>query len=228
MEKIRAVIFDWGGVLIEDPAPGSFKYCAKALGVSEEQYRIAFNICMNDFQTGRVTEQQFWQNMTNHLNARLGGLSGVVPMSCIGTKSEAGRRSRVPMPKAGSLWGEAFAAVYAPRQELFALADRLHKAGYKTAILSNTEKPTVELIHKQKYDAFDVAVFSCLEGITKPDRKIYEITLDRLGTSPAQTLFIDDRQDFIDGAKQVGLQTILFENVRQLRKELGRFCPDTK
>jgi epoxide hydrolase-like predicted phosphatase len=195
MEKIRAVIFDWGGVLIEDPAPGLFKYCAKALGVGEEQYRIAFNICMDDFQTGRVTEQQFWQNMTNRL--------------------------RVPMPKAGSLWGEAFAAVYTPRQELFTLAGRLQQAGCKTAILSNTEKPAVELIRKQKYDVFDVEVFSCLEGITKPDRKIYDLTLDRLRIPAGQTLFIDDRQDFIDGAKQAGLQTILFKNVNQLKKDLA-------
>ena len=75
MEKINAVIFDWGGVLIEDPAPALFKYCANALGVGEEQYVIAFDICMNDFQTGTVTEQQFWMNMT--------------------------KRLKVPMPKAG-------------------------------------------------------------------------------------------------------------------------------
>jgi epoxide hydrolase-like predicted phosphatase len=195
MEKIRAVIFDWGGVLIEDSAPGLFKYCAKALGVSVEQYRTAFNICLDDFQTGRATEQQFWQNMTSHL--------------------------KVPMPKAGSLWGEAFAAVYTPRTELFTLAARLRKAGCKTAILSNTEKPAVELIRKQKYNVFDVEVFSCLEGITKPDKKIYDLALNRLRTPAGQTLFIDDRQDFIDGAKKAGLQTILFKNIDQLKKDLA-------
>jgi epoxide hydrolase-like predicted phosphatase len=206
MGKIQAIIFDWGGVLIEDPAPALFKYCANALGVSEEHYLIAFNICLNDFQTGRVTEQQFWMNMTDHLNARLG---------------EASRRSRVPMPKAKSLWSDAFAAAYVPRREIFALAARLRKAGCKIAILSNTEKPAVELIHKQKYDVFDVEVFSCLEGTAKPGRKIYEIALDRLGTPANQTLFIDDRQDFIDGAKQAGLQTILFKDVKQLKTDLA-------
>ena len=208
MEKINAVIFDWGGVLIEDPAPALFKYCANALDVGEEQYVTAFDIYMNDFQIGAVTEQQFWQNMTNHLNARLG---------------EAGRRSRVPMPKADSLWTEAFAQAYKPRQEMFSLASRLRKAGCKTAILSNTEKPVVELINKQKYDVFDVTVFSCLEGTAKPGRKIYDLTLARLGIPAEQALFIDDKQPNIDGAKQAGLQTILFKDVDQLKKDLDRF-----
>ena len=193
---IQAIIFDWGGVLIEDPAPALFKYCAKALGVSEEQYGIAFNICLNDFQTGRVTEQQFWANMTSRL--------------------------KVEMPKVNSLWGDAFAAAYRPRQEMFLLAARLRNAGCKTAVLSNTEKPAVELILKQKYDMFDVAVFSCLEGTTKPERKIYEITLDRLRTPADQTLFVDDKQGNIDGAIQVGLQTILFEGIDRLIKDLAK------
>ena len=200
MEKINAVIFDWGGVLIEDPAPALFKYCAKALGVSEEQYIIAFDICMNDFQTGTVTEQQFWMNMT--------------------------RRLKMPMPKAGSLWTEAFTAAYRPRQEMFSLASRLRKAGCKTAILSNTEKPVVELINRQKYDAFDVTVLSCIEGTAKPERKIYDLTLDRLGIPAKQALFIDDRQVNIDGAKQAGLQTILFKNTEKFKKDIARFFPN--
>ena len=195
VEKIRGVIFDWGGVLAEDPAPGMVKYCAKALAVSEDQYKQACKLFMDDFQTGRVTEREFWQSMTKRLN--------------------------VPMPKVNSLWADALAAVYVPRKDMFSLADRLHKAGYKTAILSNTEKPVVDFFPEQTYDAFDVVVRSCLEGISKPQREIYEITLARLGTPAKQTLFIDDRQDFIDGAKRVGLQTIQFKGLDQFKKDLA-------
>lgn len=197
MEKIRAIIFDWGGVLAEDPAPKLFEYCAGKLGVSVEQYMTAFNICLYNFQTGQVTEQQFWRNMTGRLN--------------------------VPMPKADSLWSDAFAVAYKPRQELFLLAGRLRKAGFKTALLSNTEKPAVELIHRQKYDVFDTTVFSCIEGTAKPERKIYEIALDRLSTPAENALFIDDKQEFIAGAKQTGLNTILFKSDEQFKKDLAGF-----
>ncbi|MGA2070089.1 MAG: HAD family phosphatase [Sedimentisphaerales bacterium] len=200
MEKINAVIFDWGGVLIEDPAPALFKYCANAFGVSIEQYVTAFDICINDFQTGIVTEQQFWSNMAQRLN--------------------------VPMPKVNSLWTEAFRAAYKPRQEMFSLVSRLRKAGCKTAILSNTEKPVVEIINKQRYGSFDVTVLSCLEGTAKPGRKIYEIALDRLGIPARQALFIDDKQENIDGAKRIGLQTILFENTCNFKKDIAGFFPN--
>jgi putative hydrolase of the HAD superfamily len=196
MENIQAIIFDWGGVLIEDPAPGLVKYCAKALGIGEEKYRQAYRICMDDFQTGRITEQQFWMTMSNRLDT--------------------------PMPQVASLWGDAFAAVYIPRPELFLWAAQFRKTGLKIAILSNTEKPAVEFFHKQKYAFFDAEVFSCLEGIRKPQKEIYELTLTRLGVFPGQTLFIDDKPDLIDGAKRLGINTILFKNVDQLKKDLAK------
>lgn len=208
MGKIQAIIFDWGGVLIEDPAPGLVKYCAKALGVDEDKYRYAYGICMDDFQTGRVNEQQFWMNMTNRLNACLG---------------EADRRSRVPMPETTSLWGDAFAAVYIPRTGLFSWAAQMRKTGCKIAILSNTEKPAVEFFRKQNYDMFDVQVFSCLEGIRKPQMEIYELTLARLGIPSGQTLFIDDKRDYTDAAERVGIKTILFKSIDLLKKDLSMF-----
>jgi putative hydrolase of the HAD superfamily len=130
------------------------------------------------------------------------------------------------MPKTDSLWTEAFTAAYRPRQEMFSLAARLKQTGCKTAILSNTEKPVAELINKQKYDAFDVTVLSCLEGTAKPGRKIYDLTLDRLGIPASQALFIDDKQPNIDGAKQAGIQTILFKNTEKLKKEIAGLFPN--
>jgi putative hydrolase of the HAD superfamily len=194
MEKIKAVIFDWGGVLIEDPVPGMVKYCAGILGVGEDKYKQAYRICMDDFQLGRVSERQFWMNMTNIL--------------------------RVPMPKARSLWGEAFAAAYVPRMDLFSLATRLRRRECKIAILSNTEPPSVNFFKKQKYDMFYATVFSCIEGLKKPQKEIYELALARLGTPAGRTLFVDNRREYIDGAQWAGLKTILFKGVNQFKKEL--------
>ena len=157
----------------------------------------AYNNSADDFTRGKISEKTFWVKICGELDKHL--------------------------PKESSLWGNAFRAVYRPKAEMFSLVSSLRKAGHKTAILSNTEVPPVQLFHKQKYDMFDVLVFSCDEKTAKPDRKIYEITVQRLGTTPQQTVFIDDRQNFVDGAKQAGLNTILFQNTEQLKKELARF-----
>ncbi len=196
METIKSVIFDWGGVLIDDPAPGLMRYCAKALGVTRKDYIKAHSKFADDFQKGLICEDTFWEQICSELN--------------------------VPKPKNPSLWAEAFEAAYVPRNGIFSIAASLQENGYKTAVLSNTEVPAMQHFHLQRYEMFDVAVFSCLEGVKKPDREIYELTLEKLGSGPEQSVFIDDKQEYINGAKQVGVNTILFQSVGQVKNELAR------
>jgi putative hydrolase of the HAD superfamily len=196
-EVIESVIFDWGGVLIEDPAPGILKYCSEALGVSKEDYIKVYDRFGGDLQKGLVSEEEFWGKMC-------GGLG-------------------VSKPKVPSLWADAFKAGYVPREEMFSLVAWLGKKGYKTAFLSNTEEPAMQYFHQLGYDMFDVLVFSCAEGTSKPERRIYELTVQRLGVEAGQSVFIDDKPEYIKGAQKAGLNTILFESISQVKSELARF-----
>ena len=56
----------------------------------------------------------------------------------------------------------------------------------------------------------------------KPDRKIYELTLEKLGSEPTQSVFIDDDLEYVSAAKNAGLNTILFEGAEQVKNELAR------
>ena len=105
--RIEAVLFDWGGVLIENPAPGLMAYCAKALGVAVEDYVRVHNVHGEAFQKGLIAEEVFWQRVCRDLNR--------------------------PLPRQASLWGEAFRAVYRPREEVFALARRLRERAARRA-----------------------------------------------------------------------------------------------
>ena len=194
MEVIESVIFDWGGVLIEDPAPGLVKYCSKALGVSKEDYIKECDKFGGDFQKGVISEEEFWGGMC-------GGLG-------------------VSKPEVPSLWADAFKAAYVPREGIFSLAAGLRKKGYKTAFLSNTEEPAMRYFHQLGYDMFEVLVFSCAEGTSKPERRIYELTIERLGVKAGESVFIDDKPEYINGAQRAGLNTILFESVSQVKNEL--------
>lgn len=197
MEEIKSVIFDWGGVLINDPAPGLMQYCARALGVSKEDYTKAHNAFAPDFQKNLFSEEVFWERICGVLN--------------------------VPRPQVRSLWSEAFRAIYVPKEEMLSLAASLKRNGYKTALLSNTEAPARQHYSSFGYDMFDVPVFSCAEGARKPERRIYELTVERLGCRPEQSVFIDDSLEYINGAKQAGLKTILFEKIDQCKKALIEF-----
>ena len=194
-QKIESVIFDWGGVLIDDPAPGLTRYCAAVLGVSEEKYIEAYGKFEVDFRMGAIPEDSFWTQMCGELN--------------------------VPKPAIPSLWGAAFAQAYRPREEMFSLVSGLRNNGYKTALLSNTEIPAMHYFYQQKHDMFDVLVFSCWEGVKKPERKIYELALERLDSQANQSVFIDDNPRCIKGAQEIGLNAILFESAGQVKKELS-------
>ncbi len=54
-------------------------------------------------------------------------------------------------------------------------------------------------------------------GEIKPHARFYMQALEKLGTTAAKTLFIDDRAENIAGAKEVGLQTYHFDNADNLR-----------
>ena len=60
-------------------------------------------------------------------------------------------------------------------------------------------------------------------GMIKPDRGIYDHHVNRFGLDPAATIFIDDSQKNVDGAKAAGWQAVLFQNAKALEEDLERF-----
>lgn len=67
---------------------------------------------------------------------------------------------------------------------------------------------------------FQVAFSSCYLGLRKPDRAMYRRALDILGRPPERVLFIDDRQQNVDGAMTTGMKAIRFGNRDALKGEL--------
>jgi epoxide hydrolase-like predicted phosphatase len=195
VDRIEAVLFDWGGVLIDDPAPGLMAYCARELGVSVEDYSQAHDRYSELFQKGRIEEGEFWQRVCGDLKR--------------------------PLPRAASLWGQAFRSVYAPRADVFELARRIHACGYKTGMVSNTEAVVHAFARQFRYRAFDAIVLSCAVGAMKPEREIYELAAAKLRIAPQQCAFIDDRPPFIAGAVATGMTGILYKSAPQLVKDLA-------
>jgi epoxide hydrolase-like predicted phosphatase len=191
--KIRAVIFDWGGVLIDNPVEEMIIFSARALEVDPTILRPSFLRHKLLLQDGRISEEMFWDKICEELRAQ--------------------------KPPRSSLMDEAFRAVYRERQEVFAVAAGLHARGYKTAVCSNTEAPSVTFFHEKNYPMFDAAVFSCQEGVSKPDPKIYGTVLDRLDARPGMALFIDDSPENIKGAEMAGMLGLLFQDLSQLRRQ---------
>ncbi|HEX2973192.1 MAG TPA: HAD family phosphatase [Tepidisphaeraceae bacterium] len=194
---INTVIFDWGGVLIDDPAPLLLSILSRTLGVSTEQFVAAIHHHVEAFQKGLCSESELW----NRMCAELGVLT----------------------PRLSSLWGSAFRESYHPKQAVWSLARSLKRQGYKIGLLSNTELPGVEYFHASQPHIFDALIFSCCEHCRKPEPAIYQVALNRLQAQPAQTLFIDDRIPYLQGAQAVGLHTLHFQTPKTLIRDLACF-----
>ena len=57
---------------------------------------------------------------------------------------------------------------------------------------------------------FDGAIFSCDYQMVKPDKEFYSLLLNKYSLDPKETIFIDDLESNLDGARKVGLDTYLF------------------
>ncbi len=120
--KIEAVIFDWGGVLIDNPVEDMIVYSARVMEVDPRILHPSFLSHKRLLQDGRISEETFWDRIADEL--------GVIK------------------PSRPSLMDEAFRASYREREDVFELAAGLHRRGYKTALLSNTEAPSVAFFTK--------------------------------------------------------------------------------
>jgi 2-haloacid dehalogenase len=95
-------------------------------------------------------------------------------------------------------------------------------AGLPCYALSNME-PDAFRVRRTRFpfmDWFDGHVISGLEGVAKPDPRIFEILLRRHGLRPERTVFIDDQARNIAAARELGLIGLQFSSAAQLRADL--------
>lgn len=92
----------------------------------------------------------------------------------------------------------------------------LKMAGYKLYILSNWGKWHFEELQKRNefrefLQYFDGGIVSYQVGLKKPDRKIYEILIEKYDIDPTSAVFYDDKPENIQAAKEVGLNAVVFD-----------------
>ncbi len=199
---IKAIIFDWAGVLIDNYEEEFNKYCANSLDVKPKLFRKIFSKYKSEFGKGNISEKELWKKICYEL--------------------------KIDNSPQVSLWGEAVKKIFTDKKGMYHLVAILKKNKYKVGILSNTEIPAMEYFYNNQYDRyFDAVIFSCAERMIKPEKSIYLLALKKLGVEPKEALFIDDRRENVLGAEKLGINGILFKDLYQLRKEFKKFSIKT-
>ncbi len=212
MSRVRAVISDFGGVLTS-PLLESFAGLMQASGISLESVGKAMATIADrdgsnplfELETGRLTETAFFAAISEQLSADRG--------------------SEVSLDG----FGERYFQHLEPNEPMIDYMRELRGRGHKMAICTNNIReweahwramlPVDEI--------FDVVVDSAFVGSRKPEPRIYEITLERLGAAPDEAVFIDDVELNCEGARQLGITAIRFRSTEQAIEQIEAALRET-
>jgi putative hydrolase of the HAD superfamily len=182
---IRALYFDFGGVLVrtEDPAPRA--RLAETLGLSSREIeRLVFESASAErAMVGEIPEEQHWQAVARKLKLPESEIPHLHEEFFIGDR-----------------WDSA----------LFDFLRRQRKT-VKTGLISNAWSGLRSVIVNEKLDdAFDAMIISAEVGVAKPDAGIFRLALEKLGVEPQEAVFVDDVLVNVEAAQAVGMHAIQF------------------
>jgi len=184
---IKAVLFDFGGVLTESGKKGFVtKIVAELLGVSEKDFDIT-DLHL-DLRRGKSDEDTFFREINRRYNGHV-------------TKESFLERTTLPELS----------------PEVVRLARLIRRQGIRTGILSNVFALNARALRAAGlYEGFDPVILSCDEGFAKPDKEMYQIAINRLGIKAEEVLFIDDQEKCTTVAEDLGMHCILATSPDQI------------
>jgi putative hydrolase of the HAD superfamily len=205
MSRIEAVISDFGGVLTS-PLLDSFAAFQDVSGISVEQLGVAMAAIFErdgkqplfELETGRMTEAAFLDALAAELSRQLGR-----PVELHG-------------------FGERYFEHLHPNERMIEYVRALHDRGYKLAICTNNVREW-ERLWRAKLpvdELFSVVVDSAFVGTRKPERRIYELTLEGLEVAPGAALLVDDIEVNCDAARELGIEAVWFRSTEQAIEEI--------
>jgi putative hydrolase of the HAD superfamily len=200
MQRVGAVISDFGGVLTS-PLLGSFQAFQESSGISLEELGKAMLALAErrginplfDLETARISEATFLSELGAQLTDQL----------------------RRPVALDG--FGERYFAHLEPNEPMIDYLRSLRGRGYKLAICTNNVREWEPLWRRMLPvdEIFDVVVDSAFVGARKPEPRIYELTLARLGVEAGAALMIDDVEVNCQGARELGMRAVWFQDAGQ-------------
>lgn len=197
--RYEYIVFDLGNTLIRFDHNISAGKIAKAFNVEARKvYDMFFDSDITrPFECGKLSPEEFHAQASKLLGLDLSYDSFV------------------------NIWND----IFWQDDRMCALARELKKR-YKLILLSNISVLHFEHIRK-KFDIigiFDELVLSYQVGAIKPERKIFDEVIKRAGGNRSGLFYIDDREDLIEAALELGIDSVRFENIDKLRdvmKEKG-------
>jgi putative hydrolase of the HAD superfamily len=203
--RIEAIVCDFGGVLTT-PLVESFMAFQDQTGITTETLGKAMQAATEaagdsplfEMERGEITEVAFLDKLTDHLEPQLG--------------------HRPEMHRFKEIYFEALE----PNPAMIELMRELKAEGYRMSMLTNNVREWEPLWRGMLPvdEIFETVVDSGFVGCRKPESRIYELTLERIGQAAEACLFVDDVLVNCEGARKAGLQAVHFQDNEQAIPEI--------
>ena len=195
---INTVVFDMGNVMREFDPPRILRQ----LGAPAEDAPVLLREVFGSpewtaLDRGGLTDSQAVAGMCRHLPERL-------------------------RPWAGRIVAEWWKLPFEGIPGMADLARELKRRGYRVYMLSNAAHTLHDYFPRiPGHEAFDGLFVSSDYRLLKPEPAIYTAFLDKFGLQAEECVFIDDTPANVDGARRVGMASVMFyQDIPRLRREL--------
>jgi putative hydrolase of the HAD superfamily len=205
MAEVEAVVSDFGGVLTT-PLLSSFMAIQDEIGITPESIGKAMRTISTEdggnplyaLERGEIAEGDFLERLADGLEPVLG--------------------QRPHLHRFRKVYFDALQ----PNLEMIELMRELKARGKRMAMLTNNVREWEPLWRPMLPvdEIFETVVDSGFVGCRKPEAKIYELTLERLGLPAEACLFIDDLLPNCEGARAAGMSAVHFRDNEQAIAEI--------
>jgi len=205
-KQIRNIIFDLGGVIL-DIDYNLTRDAFVNLGIRnfDELYsQKKQDHFFNDFETGCIKEQQFYDEIRKVSGLKLGDI------------------------EIENAWNALLQTIPPKRLKWIEFL----KKNYRIFLLSNTNPIHIRAFTKYLHNSygddmlkehFEKTYYSSEIGMRKPNADIFEHVLNENQLKKASTIFIDDSVQHVEGARMAGLNGVLLNKRESVEEVLGRY-----
>lgn len=193
----RAVIFDFGGVLMKtvDYMPRHTWDTRLNLPIGSVERAVHNDDSWRKAQTGAIDITEYWQDV--------------------------GDRLKLNVKQTGQLASDFYSGDALDEAHIDYIK-QLREEGFTVGLLSNDSLELAPKLRRLEIDAlFDPLVISAQIGVMKPDARAYEAVLRQLNRPAEEVIFIDDRPENVTGANTVGLYGVHYKNGMDLASALA-------
>lgn len=194
----EALIFDLGGVIFSDTS-GLGESIGPLVdeGSSAVYEKLRNSDLFYDLLKGEISEDEYWNQLIDSNDWDV-------------ERSELKKNVRL---------------YFQPKNEVLSLVEELSQyEGLKMGVLSAHVEEWVEHLHEAymyqlHFDEWSYSFEDDVDSI-KPSRERYEKIVEKLDVDPSRALYIDDREKNLKPARDMGMDTIRFEDADQIKRAI--------